>query len=254
MISKASLLKDIREKAQLEAKKRMLDEYETSDLVSSAEQMVEDFFGAITWTKVVGGTIQSKDSVDTWHHRQYHEFDSDWRCLEIDRHELQAIADRYLEMPWMSCSKMDWLILNVLTYAEYQGFVDALRSRTLSIEDYVSLRVGRVKSLGSKVTNSIIFALKWVLWVAIVCGLFWVWWPLGVCWLVYVGWGAWKRRAALKKISYVMQSLGGTYSTLSTVSQSWTIVWDQLNKSRSDGVVWDGVVYRLVEDRMKGKA
>ncbi len=42
-----------------------------------------------------------------------------------------------------------------------------------------------------------------------------------------------------------------TYAALSTVSNSWQVVWDELKKSREAGAVWDGIVYRLVEERMR---
>lgn len=250
MISKESVLKDVKEKALLEAKFRMLDEYDAPDLVSEAEDIVEEFFCGITWTKVENNIIQSKDSVVEWHHRQLHEFESDWKYLEIDRSILHNSAERYLDRSWMQCNKMDWLILNTLTYAEYQGFVDTLRSKTLDIDDYVALKVGRKKSFSSMIWASLAFLLGWGLWLAVLWGLFEAWQPLGLAWAAFGGWGVWRKRAAKRKISDVQQSMSSTYSTFATISQSWAIVWEQLLSSRQKGVVWDGVVFRLVEERM----
>jgi len=48
-----------------------------------------------------------------------------------------------------------------------------------------------------------------------------------------------------------MAAMIATYVTLNTVSQSWQVVWEALKKSRDAGAVWDGIVYRLVEERIR---
>jgi hypothetical protein len=243
MVVKHALQKEIEEKATAEAKARGLNGYAASDLVCEAVDVIEDFFAYITWTKVADGTIQSKDSVTEWHHRQPHDFESDWKYLEFDREGLRNAAERYLERPWMQCSKMDWLILNVLTYAEYQAFVDQVRSRTMRLEDYVSLRTG------GKVKSGTSFAVLGLI-IAIALGLAWLWPPLGVAYAAGVCWQKWKQRKARKKIDALTKSMSATYSTFNTVSQSWKLVWDELLKGREQGVVWDGIVFRLAESRM----
>lgn len=257
MITKDSLLRDVKAKALAEAKMRGLDEYDACDLVREAEEVVEDFFAYITWTKIADGVIQSKDSVTEWHHRQLYEFENDWKHLELDRECLREAAERYLDRPWMQSGKLDWLVLDVLTYAEYQAFVDEVRSKTLSLQEYVALKVGRQKSFGSKCWPTLAVLLELGVWLVVICLLLWVWPPLAGAYAVYSCWSLWKssaakkrRTAARKMIDAVAQSISSTYCTFSTVSQSWSVVWDQLLKSRQDGVVWDGVVYRLVEERM----
>jgi hypothetical protein len=257
VITKNSLLTDVKAKALAEAKMRGLDEYGACDLVREAEEVVEDFFAYITWTKIADGVIQSNDSVTEWHHRQLYEFENDWKYLGLDRECLRGAAERYLDRPWMQSGKLDWLVLDVLTYAEYQAFVDEVRSKTLSMEDYVALRVGTKKSFGSKFRDSLAAPLEIGVWLVVICLLLWVWPPLAGAYAVYSCWSLWKssaakkrRNAAKKTIDAVAQSISSTYCTFSTVSQSWSIVWDQLLKSRQDGVVWDGVVFRLVEERM----
>lgn len=243
MVVKQILQKEIEEKAIAEAKSRGLNGYATSDLVCEAVDVIEDFFAYITWTKVADGIIQSKDSASEWHHRQIHEFESDWKYLELDREGLRGAAERYLDRPWMQSNKMDWLILNVLTYAEYQGFVDQVRSRTMRLEDYVSLRTG------GKVKSGTSFAVLGLV-IAIVLGLAWLWPPLGVAYAAGVCWHKWKQRNARQKIDALTKSMSATYSTFNTVSQSWKLVWDELLKGRKQGVVWDGIVFRLSESRM----
>lgn len=243
MVVKQILLNDIEAKATAEAVCRGLSSYAASDLTCEGSDIVEDFFAHITWTEVADGIIQSKDSVTEWHHRQPHDFENDWKYLEFDREGLRNAAERYLERSWMQCSKMDWLILNVLTYAEYQAFVDQVRSRTMRLEDYVSLRTG------GKVKSGTSFGVLGLV-IAIVLGLAWLWPPLGVAYATGVYWQKWKQRKARQKIVALTKSMSATYSTFNTVSQSWKLVWDELLKGREQGVVWDGIVFRLAESRM----
>lgn len=243
MVIKQILLKDIEAKATAEAVCRGLSSYAASDLVYEGLDIVEEFFAHIMWTEVAGGIIQSKDSVTEWHHRQSYDFESDWKYLEFDREGLRNAAERYLDRPWMQSNKMDWLILNVLTYAEYQGFVDQVRSRTMRLEDYVLLRTGgKVKSGTSFAVLSLIIVL--------VLALAWLWPPLGVAYAAGVCWKKWKQKNARQKIDALAKLMSATYSTFNTVSQSWKLVWDELLKGRERGVVWDGIVFRLAESRM----
>ena len=246
MIVKQALLNEMEARATAEAKNRGLIDYAASDLVSEATDIVEDFFAYITWTRVVDGTIQSKDSPAVWLHRQLHDFESDWKYLELDREGLRGAAERYLERPWLRSNKMDWLILNVLTYAEYQAFVDHVRSRSMHLLDYVALRTGTTK-------KAPVNYLEITVGLGVLCGLTWLWTPLGVTYGLLYGWQVWKRRAAKRKIQALQNSMSATYSTFSTVSQSWQLVWDELLKGRQQGIVWDGIVYRLAEDRMTSK-
>lgn len=143
----------------------------------------------------------------------------------------------------MQSNKMDWLILNVLTYAEYQAFVDQVRSRTMRLEDYVLLRTS-----GKKKAPFDYFEIGVAL--GLLCGLTWLWPPLGVAYALYFCWQKWKHRIARRKIEALQNTKSLTYGTFSTVSQSWQLVWDELLKGREQGIVWDGIVYRLAEDRM----
>jgi hypothetical protein len=38
-------------------------------------------------------------------------------------------------------------------------------------------------------------------------------------------------------------------SIFNTVSQSYNLVWEELLRSKNDGAVWDGILFKLAEER-----
>lgn len=94
MVIKQFLLKGIEAKATSEANSRGFSDYATSELVCEAVDIVEDFFAYITWAKVVDEIIQSKNSVIELHHRLFHEFESYWKYLELDREKCAPVSVR----------------------------------------------------------------------------------------------------------------------------------------------------------------
>lgn len=252
MVRKDDLLKYVSEQSRLEAQKRKLDEYATEDLILEATDIVEDLFVAITWTTVEGDIIKSADPVTTWRHRDENDLESDWRYMNFSRADLQNAAERYIEKTWICCRGLDWLIVNVLVYAEFQATLDFFRSRNVPFSRYISKKTGNIKwQILSKVWRSIVFLVKWLFWFGIVAVAFrfspvasLVWIGITVLW-------QWRKWKAQKKIGDLMATMFFTYTALRTVSLSWQVVWDELKKSRDAGAVWDGIVYKLVEERIR---
>lgn len=251
MVRKDDLLKYVSQQALKEASSRGLDEYATEDLVSEARDIVEDLFASITWETVENGVIKSNEPITSWRQRNIYEVESDWRYMNFSRAGLQGAAERYLDRTWLRSREIDWVIVNTLTYAEYQATLDFFRAHTMPISRYIAKKAESMGwQIGSGLWRLIVLAVKWLFWLGIFVASFVVapfgpivWVAITVCW-----W--WRKLAAQKKINKVLASMFATYATLSTVSQSWQIVWDELKKSRAAGAVWDGIVYRLVEERL----
>jgi len=252
MVRKDDLVRYVSERARMEAKTRNLDEYATGELVSEATDIVDDLFTSITWEKVEGDQIKSIDPVTSWRHRGANDMESDWRYMHFSRAELQNAAERYLERPWLHCRELDWLIVNALTYAECQATLDFFRSRIMPLSRYISKKAGSIKwQISSGLWRSIVFLVKWLLWIGVFAATFHFAPVAPVAWVgVTVLW-QWRKWKAQKKINDLMAVMIATYTTLNTVSQSWPVVWDELKKSRDAGAVWDGIIYRLVEERIR---
>ena len=220
MIRKEMLIAEVTKLAELEAARNEKDEYEGQDLSSSARDIIEDVFGALFWTKVVRGTIIDSGPLSEWHHRGLDDIEVDWKYLSIYRTALLEAAEKYLERTWMQSKNIDWLILNALSYAEFQGTLDSFRSKYIPLDGYLEMKSHSNNSsfTGSGVFESSIWCSK-------------------------------KERLIRETTDNVLQSMWRTYSTFSTVSQSYNLVWEELLRSRNDGAVWDGILFRLAEER-----
>jgi len=198
------------------------------DFVDEAKSRIEELFTAIVWTRVENGLLESYDSISKWQHRCFEDVEKDWLFLSIDRKAFQEAAEFYLDNSWMTNTKIDWLILNILTYAELLGTLELARSRILSPTQIISFREKSIKCNGF--TSDGYFFLNHL--------------PL-------LNWWQWNRKKAAKIVDPILGAMFKTYSALNTKSNSWEIVWQELNESRNLGVVWDGIVYRLLEERRK---
>lgn len=252
MVRRDDLLKKAAEMARLEAKRRSLDEYATGDLIDEAAEIIDDLFMSITVEKVEGDAIISSDSVTYWRHRVASDMESDWQNMQFSRADLQKAAERYLDRPWLHCRELDWFIVNTLIYAEYQATLEFFSIRTMPFSRYISKKTGiKWQIILSVIWRTIVFMVKWLIWIGVFVLTF-QFAPVGpVVWTgitVLLQWRKWK---AQKKIDDITSSMIATYTTLGTISQSWQVVWDELKKSRDIGAVWDGIVYRLVEERIR---
>jgi hypothetical protein len=251
MVRKDDLLKAVSERACLEAKRRK-GVHAEEDLRQEAADIVDDLFSAITWETVEGDIIKSSDSITTWRHRAANDLESDWRYMQFSRADLQNAAERYMERPWLHCPELDWLIVNTLVYAECQATLDFFRARIMPLSRYISKKARNTKlQIFSSAWRFIVFLIKWFVWLGILVVTF-EFSPVAL--IVWIGmtliW-QWRKWKAQKKLDDIMAAMIATYATLNTVSQSWQVVWEALKKSRDAGAVWDGIVYRLVEERIR---
>jgi len=251
MVRKDDLLKAVLERACLEVKRREgLDAEE--DLRQEAADIVDDLFSAITWETVEGDIIKSTDSIATWRHRGANDLESDWRYMQFARADLQNAAERYLERPWLHCRELDWLIVNTLIYAECEATLDFFRAGIMPLSRYISKKAGNTKlQISSFAWRFILFLIKWLAWLGILVVTFEFSLVASIVWIGITLIWQWRKWKAQKKLDDVMAAMIATYATLNTVSQSWLVVWEALKKSRDAGAVWDGIVYRLVEERIR---
>ena len=92
--------------------------------------------------------------------------------------------------------------------------------------------------------------MKWLLWLGVLVIAFEFSSFAAIIWIGFTAFWQWRRWKAQKKLDDVMMAMIATYAALSTISQSWQVVWEELKKSRDAGAVWDGIVYRIVEERI----
>lgn len=247
-VTKNTLIAEAEQNAGMEASRRGLDKWDTESLVDDARAIVSDIFDNIF---VEDSSSKVPEPVTHWRHRTPQDIETDWREMSFGRDEIRSAAERYADSPWLQSRILDWLILNVLTYAEFQATLDVVRARTMPATRYIASKTGSTKgTLASALWRGAIFILKWSIWFIAFAVSFEAA-PYGpVAILATTGWWLWRRISARSKVNDILMSMQGTYAAFSSVSHSWTVIWEELKRSREKGAVWDGVVYRLVELRM----
>ena len=168
MVRRDDLLRLADDRARAEAARRRLDEYDTVDLIDEAKAIIDDFFDAVTWEKVENNVIKSRDALRIWRHRTLEDQENDWRHMGFSRFELQHAAERYLNRPWLHCREIDWLVVNVLLYAEYQATLDFLRIQMMPLSRYIAGQLGtRSAGAWSVALRGVVTAVKWTIWTGV---------------------------------------------------------------------------------------
>jgi hypothetical protein len=193
--------------------------------------------------------------LEEWHYRETNEaIENDWKLLTINRNQLIYAAEQYLSTKWMHNKYLDWLFLNILIYAEYQAFIDHMLSKFLPTDDYIKQKCTQniiPISLEFKPRSSFVEIAVWltVFLISLISKY------TAISWISYTIWYKWKSQKKLKEVNELIKKIQNsmlrTYACTRTISNSWEVIWDELNQSRVCGVVWDGVLYRLVEERRK---
>lgn len=216
-----------------------------------ALQVASQVFDSLRWAKVREGIVQDVSCLDSWKHRTPQDVEADLAYLEINRPDILSALSRYLADASLQTKELDWLFLNILTYAEYTATVSEIRKKLLGIDGYVkSLHPPRAEHQPSV---SDIAARPWHhAAAAIIAALSALVHPLLV---VAFGAGAiysyLHRKKVARKINSVLASMLRTYASFNTVDLSWSHVAAELEESRKSGAVWDASLFRLAEVRQR---
>lgn len=162
--------------------------------------------------------------------------------IGIDRETIRGAAAQYInDFTWAEDRNLDWLVANVLAYAELDAFLLSL--------DATQVFQGASRG-GARVVRALWRLFWWCVWLAIVASAFifvspWIGAPLVLLTALKIGgnFRSSRRRAAL------VTSMIDVYTAISSATLSWAVVWDLMERSRRLGAVWDPELYRLVELR-----
>ncbi len=161
-VAKNALIAETEKNAKLEASRRGLGEWDAENLVDDARAIVVDIFDNIF---VENSSSKVPEPVTHWRHRTPQDIETDWREMSFGREEIRSAAERYADSPWLQSRLLDWLILNVLTYAEFQATLEVVRARTMPATRYLASKAGSTKgTLASALWRGAIFILKWGIW------------------------------------------------------------------------------------------
>jgi len=221
----------------------------SQDSRETLERIVDQVYLSLRQMHVSGGTVQDIASLEVWTHRAPAEIEADLAYLEIDRQAVLRSLSEYLENQPLATKRLDWLFLNVLTYAEYIATVAEIRKKLLGVERYV-------KHLFPPRTEHIvdISLLTKRVWHApaslgVVAVTFAIHPALSVVAVACLGYASYARKRSARQINAVLNAMLHTYLSFNTVDVSWSAVEAVLERSRESGAIWDASLFSLVAQR-----
>ncbi|BAW81156.1 hypothetical conserved protein [Candidatus Nitrosoglobus terrae] len=251
MVTKADFLKYAADQAIDEAHRQNLEPAAIKILIAEAQTIIEDIFLSIHWATQQEDATYSKEALSAWNHRSLDEREADWRYLSFTQ-DLEHAVERYLQTPWLHCSILDWLIIDILIYKDYLTMLDTIRGRTMPLSRYQSKKSGKTTfRVLAELWRTGLFILKIAAWFTIFAAvspvspagpLLWI--ALTIGWLGRK-WVIWKKNNAILKRMFAI------YTIFNPAHQDWRKLWEELKQSQKLGALWDNLVYQLVEKKMK---
>lgn len=218
------------------AKQKAADEESLEDYEGDGEDWINQIF----YSTELGGK-----AIDVWSNIPQASVIGTSDSFYCSRAELKgATADYVNRMAWLHCREFNWLLANLLLYAEVSATASAFGAGWMWEKGKL-----RFKWI---VFRAVIALGVWGIWLAIPVGLL-------VAELPWVA-GGWVVLTALRQgllwrarriRGQLLASMISTYESTNTMDLSWTVVWELLTRSRDLGAVWDQELYQLVENLKK---
>lgn len=189
------------------------------------------------------GPSKGQARLTEWRHRAPDDMRRDIQGLDIYRAALIAEAEEYVSLSGLSHPDLDWLFADLLLYAELLATANA------DLEGKGPLF--RLLARAGLADAGVVTGLSTLVLPALAVYL----WLKGiVSWVVLlVAGGAligglieWRRARLFGKALAAMRKC---YAVTASTTFSWSVLWAELECSRAAGAVWDGALYRLVEQR-----
>lgn len=214
-----------------------------------AQELVDRVLDSMRQMNVRAGVVQDFSTPDEWRHRTTQDIEADLAYLEIHRPAILSALSDYLSNSSLRTREIDWLFLNLLTYAEYIATVTEIRKKLLGIEAYTkSLHPPKadhtpsVSALASRPWQTVVALVATALAFLVHPALALAVAAISAYWYL-------NRRKGIEKIDAVLSAMLRTYASFNTVDVSWSHVGRALEDSRLEGAVWDASLFKLVELR-----
>jgi hypothetical protein len=261
-VTQKELLVEMKRLALLEADKNDADEYDSEDCVFEATNVIDEIFGSLTYSNKTDD-VSDYGYLDVWTHRDSTKLKGDFQFMGIDRGRIQESVKIYLDSSWMHNHKTDWLIVNVLNYAEYLATDDIFKQKSQSINEYIEKKYNylpehKYAHITRKIKKGLGFLVSWLIWGYLVFFLHESPYSFPVVSYAFIALTIYyqieqrkRNRILLTKMNVILDELKSTYDNCSNLNISWSLVWDSMIKSKDKMVVWDNLVFALVESRQK---
>ena len=224
------------------------NEYKLINALESGETILNDLLRA---------SDESGDSEKMWTHREiYSLFQEANKDLCLDRMHIQGIADEYLSKPEIQSNNFDYIICDMLIYAELNEFSRAaFRTNFGTTRESLAFSLANKSKTKYELLKLIFGAISFVLNLAIPVMIFMSesnWSSLGAIWLViillanlYLIPKHWLQR---RKYKNLLLQMSDTYSLFRDTTISPRVLRVHLDQAIKIGVVFDPQIF-IIADR-----
>jgi hypothetical protein len=181
-------------------------------------------FDSLRWTTVRRGVVEDVAPLKSWTHRGLQDIEADLAYLEIHRPDILSALSAYLSDGSAQSKNLDWLFLNVLTYAEYVATASEFRKKLLGIDGYIkSIHPPRSEHVPSVARFA---ACPWrVVGALVMTGLSALAHPLLALVVASAALYAHRQRSkGIRRLDDVLEVMLRTYLSFNTADLSWSQV------------------------------
>ncbi len=217
-----------------------------------AENFIEEIFFKISKRNILNdGSYGELENVSSWAHVE--DLEKAWRCYGINRANLIADANYYIENKSFWCKELDWFYVNTLLFAELIATQKSFMSQILPLTKFVWFQTTpKLFSWKIFLWQVLCFVTRWGLESFICVKLFEFNSLLGCLYLSWIIFGIVYRKVQKRKMIKQMAAMVKTYLQVSSINFSWRVLRDEMDSSRKNhDVIWDQEVYKLIDLRLK---
>lgn len=206
-------------------------------------------------------TYNTVDRLDVWEHRNLDTLTliDDLRSLSIDRNGLISLCAQYIENSLWWCKELDWLFIDLLIYAEFLATNDDIVRQKYSpfLSLYLENKIGTNVSL-FRLKSTIVF--RFIALFSIILYFtstyskiaFYIEAGLILIFSICLSRFILKRLRVVKILTkFLMRKVNRIYKGFATADIDWIISQKLIYTRKREGIVFDEVVFNLVNIRVK---
>ena len=212
------------------------------------QEILDMVFNSISRWIIIENKVNDVEYLTSWEHRSNDLVEKDLGELQIDRKAILNALSLYLEKDNLKNKYMDWLFINLLTYAEYIATQAELRKKLLGIDGYIKtlypsstehlISISQYKKAST--TNFLIFA-SMLIFGFVISPVFGSIILLLILLISYLNFNKYR------KLDEILFRMNKTYSFINSMDLNCGFVEEIYKENFKENIVWDTQIYKLIE-------
>lgn len=172
-----------------------------------------------------------------WGHVDTEQFEHIWYNIYIKRDDLLMYGREYYNSRYLRNEEIDFMLVDMLLFSELIGLYEEIEKRSLPKYKYRQLRFNIQPKLWEKVNFIVYLFIFLILWL--------IFKPIALLFLL----GVVIKTAFDIFILYKMKKMFifTTQAYDSLRFKKWNVIWEDIQKARRDGVIFDKLAFDIVQ-------